>query len=274
MSTVTEPSAVWAYAVAEHVRPAGLDELEGVGGGPVRAVTAAGLTAIAGDVPAGRVRRGRPAPQPGEPGLAGGDGPGPPPRDRGRLPGRRRSCRCGWPPSTATTPAPRAALTERAGDSGPRWPGSGRTRNGASRPTPPGPAGPGAAGDPDPAPRRFRAGGRRLRGGLPGPAAPGTVRARARPPRRGGQRRADSGPAWPPAPTRRRLHPPQSPQLAGHSAQMIAERGVPGGRRAGGGTSPRRWPTWPTGTPGGADRDHRPVAAVLVRRPAEKPGQP
>jgi len=49
---VTEPSVVWTYAVTERDRPACLDGLEGVAGGPVRAVTAAGLTAIAGDVPA------------------------------------------------------------------------------------------------------------------------------------------------------------------------------------------------------------------------------
>jgi hypothetical protein len=51
VSTVTEPSAVWAYAVAEHIRPVRLAGLAGVGGGRVRAVAAAGLTAIAGDVP-------------------------------------------------------------------------------------------------------------------------------------------------------------------------------------------------------------------------------
>ena len=50
MSAATGPSAVWAYAVAERVRLACLDKLEGVGGGRVRAVAAAGLTAIAGDV--------------------------------------------------------------------------------------------------------------------------------------------------------------------------------------------------------------------------------
>jgi hypothetical protein len=48
---MTEPSVVWAYAVAKPVRPACLDELVGVGSGRVRAVAAAGLTAIAGDVP-------------------------------------------------------------------------------------------------------------------------------------------------------------------------------------------------------------------------------
>ncbi len=51
MSAVTGPCAVWAYAVAERVRQDCLDELEGVGGGRVRALAAAGLTAIAGKVP-------------------------------------------------------------------------------------------------------------------------------------------------------------------------------------------------------------------------------
>jgi len=51
VSAAPGSSAVWAYAVAERVRPACLDKLEGVGGGRVRAVAAAGLTAIAGDVP-------------------------------------------------------------------------------------------------------------------------------------------------------------------------------------------------------------------------------
>jgi hypothetical protein len=48
---MTEPSAIWAYVVAEHVGPAALDELDGVGGGRVRAVAGAGLTAVVGDVP-------------------------------------------------------------------------------------------------------------------------------------------------------------------------------------------------------------------------------
>ena len=52
MTAVTEPSVVWAYAVTERERLACLDEVEGVGGGPVRAVPAAGLTVIAEDVPA------------------------------------------------------------------------------------------------------------------------------------------------------------------------------------------------------------------------------
>jgi Gas vesicle synthesis protein GvpL/GvpF len=48
---VTEPRAVWVYAVAEDVPTAGVAHLDGVGGGPVRTVWAAGLTAIAGEVP-------------------------------------------------------------------------------------------------------------------------------------------------------------------------------------------------------------------------------
>ena len=51
MSAVAGPSGVWVYAVAESARPARLSEVEGVGGGRVRTVAAAGLTAIAGDVP-------------------------------------------------------------------------------------------------------------------------------------------------------------------------------------------------------------------------------
>jgi Gas vesicle synthesis protein GvpL/GvpF len=51
---VTEPHGLWVYAVAERVPAAGVDQaaaVGGVGGGQVRTVTAAGLTAIAGDVP-------------------------------------------------------------------------------------------------------------------------------------------------------------------------------------------------------------------------------
>ena len=219
MSTVIEPSAVWAYAVAEHVRPACLDELEGVGGGPVRAVTAAGLTAIAGDAPAAEF---------GEAAL------------------RRNLENLAWLEATARAhhrviealagEAPvvpmrlatvyrddagtAASLTERAGDlraalarirAHKEW----GIKAYAARP-----AGPGAAGDPDPAPRDS---GRR-------PPAPG------RPTWPGGARNCPrtSAPAatwrpapsrfrpgWPPSPTRAWLHPPQSPQLAGHSAQMI-----------------------------------------------------
>jgi hypothetical protein len=50
---VTEPHGLWVYAVAERVPAAGVDQaadVGGVGGGRVRTVTAAGLTAIAGDV--------------------------------------------------------------------------------------------------------------------------------------------------------------------------------------------------------------------------------
>lgn len=45
-----EPRGVWIYAVAESVTAAPLRELSGVGGGPVRTVAAAGLTAVAEDV--------------------------------------------------------------------------------------------------------------------------------------------------------------------------------------------------------------------------------
>jgi Gas vesicle synthesis protein GvpL/GvpF len=51
---VTEPRGLWVYAVAERVPAAGMDraaDVGGVGGGQVRTVTAAGLTAIAGEVP-------------------------------------------------------------------------------------------------------------------------------------------------------------------------------------------------------------------------------
>jgi hypothetical protein len=51
---VTEPHGLWVYAVAERVPAAGVDQaaaVGGVGGGQVRTVKAAGLTAIAGDVP-------------------------------------------------------------------------------------------------------------------------------------------------------------------------------------------------------------------------------
>ena len=219
MSTVIEPSAVWAYAVAEHVRPACLDEMEGVGGGPVRAVTAAGLMAIAGDVPAAEF---------GEAAL------------------RRNLENLAWLEATARAhhrvieaiagEAPvvpmrlatvyrddagtAASLTERAGDlraalarirAHKEW----GIKAYAARP-----AGPGAAGDPDPAPRDS------------GPAAAGSgaaYLARRRQELSAHERArrdvaasaeqiqarlaalADEG----------RLHPPQSPQLAGHSAQMI-----------------------------------------------------
>jgi hypothetical protein len=51
--TMTGPGeqlAVWVYAVAEHFPADSLSELTGVGGEPVRAVPAAGLTAAAGTV--------------------------------------------------------------------------------------------------------------------------------------------------------------------------------------------------------------------------------
>jgi hypothetical protein len=45
-----EPHGVWVYAIAERVAMAPLGELKGVGGGPVRTLAAAGLTAVAEDV--------------------------------------------------------------------------------------------------------------------------------------------------------------------------------------------------------------------------------
>jgi hypothetical protein len=51
VSAMPGPSAVWVYAVTEGACPAGLDEIEGVGGGRVHTVAAGGLTAIAGNVP-------------------------------------------------------------------------------------------------------------------------------------------------------------------------------------------------------------------------------
>lgn len=47
---MTEPVGVWVYAVAEGLPATGLGQLTGVGGRPVRAITAAGLAAIASDV--------------------------------------------------------------------------------------------------------------------------------------------------------------------------------------------------------------------------------
>jgi hypothetical protein len=47
---VAETTGVWVYAIAETVGPGGLAKLSGVGGGPVRPVEAAGLTAIVEDV--------------------------------------------------------------------------------------------------------------------------------------------------------------------------------------------------------------------------------
>jgi Gas vesicle synthesis protein GvpL/GvpF len=51
MMTVAEPSGAWVYAVAEHVPEGCLGEVSGVGGTPVRAISAAGLAAVVGDVP-------------------------------------------------------------------------------------------------------------------------------------------------------------------------------------------------------------------------------
>jgi hypothetical protein len=45
-----EPRGVWIYAIAEHIAVTDLGELTGVGGGPIRTVAAAGLTAVAEDV--------------------------------------------------------------------------------------------------------------------------------------------------------------------------------------------------------------------------------
>lgn len=45
-----EPHGVWIYAVTGRVNAASLDQLEGVGGGPVRAIAAGDLTAVVGDV--------------------------------------------------------------------------------------------------------------------------------------------------------------------------------------------------------------------------------
>lgn len=48
---MAEPSGVWVYAVTERAGPALPGQLTGVGGGPVRAVAAGMLAAIASDVP-------------------------------------------------------------------------------------------------------------------------------------------------------------------------------------------------------------------------------
>lgn len=49
---MAEPSAVWLYAVAEHpLELAELTTLTGVAGAPVRTISAAGLAAVASDVP-------------------------------------------------------------------------------------------------------------------------------------------------------------------------------------------------------------------------------
>lgn len=45
-----EPHGVWTYAIAERVDAASLGQLTGVGGGPVRVIAAAGLSAVVEDV--------------------------------------------------------------------------------------------------------------------------------------------------------------------------------------------------------------------------------
>ena len=45
-----EPHGVWIYAVTGRVSAAALDQLSGVGGGPVRVIAAGDLTAVVGDV--------------------------------------------------------------------------------------------------------------------------------------------------------------------------------------------------------------------------------
>lgn len=45
-----EPNGIWVYAITERVDLTPLAQIRGVGGGQVRAVAAAGLTAVAGDV--------------------------------------------------------------------------------------------------------------------------------------------------------------------------------------------------------------------------------
>lgn len=47
---VVEAHGVWIYAIAERVTVTALGQLTGVGGGPIRTVAAAGLTAVAEDV--------------------------------------------------------------------------------------------------------------------------------------------------------------------------------------------------------------------------------
>ncbi|HEX4661217.1 MAG TPA: GvpL/GvpF family gas vesicle protein, partial [Streptosporangiaceae bacterium] len=48
---MTEPCGVWVYAVSQDVTAGRLGPLRGIGGGPVRGISAEGLTAVAGDVP-------------------------------------------------------------------------------------------------------------------------------------------------------------------------------------------------------------------------------
>ena len=201
------------------LRPACLDELEGVGGGPVRAVTAAGLTAIAGDVPAAEF---------GEAAL------------------RRNLENLAWLEATAR--AHHRVIEALAGEA-PVVPmrlatvyrddaGTAASLTEARRRSP-GRAGPdqGAQGMGDQGLRRPA--GRARRCWRSGSGAAGFGRRRrllGRPTWPGGARNCPrtSAPAatwrpapstfrpgWPPSPTRAWLHPPQSPQLAGHSAQMI-----------------------------------------------------
>jgi len=51
MSAMTEAQGIWVYAVAEVVPDGSLGELTGVSGGPVKTLAAAGLTAVAEQVP-------------------------------------------------------------------------------------------------------------------------------------------------------------------------------------------------------------------------------
>lgn len=51
MTVAEPPLGVWVYAVAERVDPVCLAQLAGVGGCPVRALSASGLTAVVSDVP-------------------------------------------------------------------------------------------------------------------------------------------------------------------------------------------------------------------------------
>jgi hypothetical protein len=48
---MTEPRGLWVYAVTEDIPAASFDQVTGVGGEPLRTVVAAGLTAIAEEVP-------------------------------------------------------------------------------------------------------------------------------------------------------------------------------------------------------------------------------
>jgi hypothetical protein len=48
---VADPRGAWVYAIAQHADSAGLGDVTGVGGGPVRTVEGAGLTAVTETVP-------------------------------------------------------------------------------------------------------------------------------------------------------------------------------------------------------------------------------